>query len=131
MEVHTELYLHQLRITPEKASFPATIEGIPLDTIAGFSRYIPFADSSIYQVVSFGLPAKFLLATWFLRWQTKESLAFVKQEIQKDSPVFSFPFTDDGVGQDFFLHLAEQQLTQISLLLKNSSLYFELIFSPS
>ena len=66
MEVHSELYLHQLRTEPVGVSYPATIEGIPLDVMAGFSRSIPFADSSIHRVFSFQLPAMVLLGFWGL-----------------------------------------------------------------
>lgn len=64
MEAHSESYLLQMKPARAAISYPGTIEGIPLDTIAGFSRTIPFADTSIFRMISFNLPAKLTPLFW-------------------------------------------------------------------
>ncbi len=84
MELHSEIYLNQMRPSRGSMSYPNTIEGIPLEVIAGLDRTIPFADTSIYRLVSFSLPAMVLLAVWgiamlatvgYLSWRRAGSAA--------------------------------------------------------
>ncbi|MDF1812859.1 MAG: glycosyltransferase 87 family protein [Verrucomicrobiales bacterium] len=66
MEAHSEIYLLQLKPTRvPNFTYPGTIEGIPIDTISGFAR-IPFADTSVYKMLSFQIPPRLVLITWAL-----------------------------------------------------------------
>lgn len=64
MKVHSEIYLLQMRPGSVPIRYPESIEGIPIDTLAGFSRQIPFADTSIFRNISFLLPPRGLLLLW-------------------------------------------------------------------
>ena len=63
MTVHARLYLEQTKFPPAKFSGTEIIEGIPINTLGGFA-HIPFADTSIYQLLSFQLQPPVLLGTW-------------------------------------------------------------------
>lgn len=65
MAIHARLYLDQTRFPPAKFATTGTIEGIPVETLAGFSR-IPFGDTSLYRLISFQLPPALLLGGWAL-----------------------------------------------------------------
>lgn len=64
METHAELYLNQMKPGRVPLAYPNFIENIPIDIIGGLNRAIPFADTSIYKLVSLSLPAKGLLICW-------------------------------------------------------------------
>lgn len=63
MAIHARLYLEQTKLPPARFTPNEVIEGIPLDTLGGFAR-IPFADTSLYKLVSFQLQPSLLLGTW-------------------------------------------------------------------
>jgi len=65
MAVHSRLYLEQAKFPPARFSPSEIIEGIPLDTLGGVAR-IPFADTSIYKLISYQLPPPALLGGWAL-----------------------------------------------------------------
>ncbi|HRN41610.1 MAG TPA: polysaccharide deacetylase family protein [Vicingus sp.] len=59
--------------------------------------------------------------------QTLESLDFLKNEFQLEYSVFSFPFTDDGVGKEFFKKIESKvDITFGSAGIKKDSISFNL-----
>lgn len=65
MEGHASLYLEQAKPVRAPIAYPDSIEDIPIDKLARFAR-IPFADSSVFGLISFGLSSKTLLIGWAL-----------------------------------------------------------------
>ncbi len=65
MAQHGELYLGQVKPARAPMVFPPTVEGIPIDQLAGFAK-IPFGDTSLYKLVSFQLPWRLLVVGWGL-----------------------------------------------------------------
>jgi len=63
MAIHSQLYLSQTKFPAARFSASEVIEGIPLDTLGGVAR-IPFADTSIYKLISWQLQPSLLLGTW-------------------------------------------------------------------
>ncbi len=69
MDEHARLYLEQVPPTSAPMSFPANVENMPFDELAGFARTIPFADTSIHKLTSFAFSngvTKSILAMWAL-----------------------------------------------------------------
>lgn len=65
MEGHARLYLEQAKPVRAPMAYPDSVEGIPIDLLARFAR-IPFADTSVFKLISFNLPSKPLLIGWAL-----------------------------------------------------------------
>ncbi len=65
MPIHAQLYLQQTKLPPARFSPSQTIEGLPLDLLGGVAR-IPFADTSLYKLISFQLQPSLLLGGWAL-----------------------------------------------------------------
>lgn len=65
MPIHAQLYLQQTKLPPARFAPSTSIEGIPLEILGGVAR-IPFADTSLYKLVSFQLPPALLLGSWAL-----------------------------------------------------------------
>lgn len=63
MAIHSQLYLSQTKFPAARFSVSGVIEGVPLDTLGGVAR-IPFADTSIYKLISWQLQPSLLLGTW-------------------------------------------------------------------
>ncbi len=63
MQVHSSLYMTHAQPARSPMEFSPEVEGIPLDTLAGFAA-VPFADTSIYRLVSFSLPPGWMLGGW-------------------------------------------------------------------
>ena len=66
MEVHAEVYLNEMRPQRVAVGYPGTIEGIPLNQLAGFSETIPFADTSLQKVLPFSFPPRTAMVLWLI-----------------------------------------------------------------
>lgn len=62
MAVHSRLYLSQEKL-PNAFMTLDRVEGISIDKLYGYAR-IPFADTSVYKLVSFALPPGVLFGVW-------------------------------------------------------------------
>ena len=63
MAIHAQLYLSQTKFPPARFSATDIIEGLSINTLGGFAR-IPFADTSLYKLISFHLSPAVLLGSW-------------------------------------------------------------------
>ncbi len=66
METHAEQYLNEMKAERLAIPYPAEIEGIPIETLAGFSREIPFTDTSVFRWLPGSIPAKLPIGLWML-----------------------------------------------------------------
>ena len=68
MDLHAQLYLDEVPPTTAPMSFPANVENMPFDELAGFA-HIPFADTSIHKLTKFAFSngaTKGTLIVWAL-----------------------------------------------------------------
>lgn len=63
MAVQARIYLNHETFAPARFAAKDSIEGIPIDQFWNLPR-IPFADTSIYKMISFQLPPHLLLGGW-------------------------------------------------------------------
>lgn len=63
MSVQARIYLDHQTFAPARFAAKDSIEGIPIDHFWNLPR-IPFADTSIYKLISFQLPPHLLLGGW-------------------------------------------------------------------
>ncbi len=63
MAEHARLYLTQTKFPPARFTGSETIDSLPIETLGGFAR-IPFADTSLYKLISYQLPPTMLLGAW-------------------------------------------------------------------
>lgn len=63
MGQQARFYLDRVTWAPAKFSAKEVVEGIPIDKFLNIPR-IPFADTSIYRLISFQLPPNLLLGGW-------------------------------------------------------------------